>query len=112
MDSENNIAEFFLQCQYVSDISELFRNLAKKHDLTYPLQPLTLCINIKTGINQLSPDSCCEVIYKINCQDCETSYVDQTKRSLKIRVKDHFMDIKKIFRFLVDIIRSSINIEL
>jgi len=50
---------------------------------------------LKTGKDQLSSDSCCEAVYKINCQDCETSYVGQTKRLLKIRVNENFRDIKK-----------------
>jgi len=34
-------------------------------------------------------------MYKINCQDCEASYVEKTKRSLKIRMNEHFRDIQK-----------------
>jgi len=35
------------------------------------------------------------VVYKIDCNDCETSYVGQTKRSLKTRINEHFKDINK-----------------
>jgi len=49
---------------------------------------------IKTGKDQLSSGSCFGVVYKINCQDCEANYVGQTKRSLKTRVKEHFVDIR------------------
>jgi len=52
-------------------------------------------IYIKTDKDQLSFGFCCEVVYKINCQNCEASYVDQTKRSLKTRVKEHFVDIRR-----------------
>jgi len=50
---------------------------------------------MKTGKDQLNQLSRCGVIYKINCQDCDASYVGQTKRLLKTRVKEHFTDIKK-----------------
>jgi len=35
------------------------------------------------------------VVYKINCSDCEASYVEQIKRSLKTRINEHFRDINK-----------------
>ncbi|KYN20105.1 hypothetical protein ALC57_07533 [Trachymyrmex cornetzi] len=34
------------------------------------------------------------VIYKINCIDCDVSYVGQTKRHLKTRIKEHRNNIK------------------
>jgi len=34
------------------------------------------------------------IVYKIHCQDCEASYVGQTKRQLKTRIKEHFNNIK------------------
>jgi len=34
------------------------------------------------------------VVYKINCKNCDASYVGQTKRRLKIRVKEHVNNIK------------------
>jgi len=33
--------------------------------------------------------------YKINCQNCDSSYMGQTKRKLKIRIKEHKADINK-----------------
>jgi len=96
--SEN---ESFFTVSYVSGISELFGNLVKKHNfnlsfaITNSLQKY-----IKIGKDQLSLDSSCETVYKINCQDCETSYVGQTKRLLKIGVNEHFRDIKKSSGFL------------
>jgi len=77
-------------------ISESFINIIKKYDfnLAYTTKN-SLQKYIKTGKDKLNPDSCCGVVYKINCHDCEASYVGQTKRSLKTRVKEHVLDIKK-----------------
>lgn len=38
---------------------------------------------------------CCDVVYKISCQECEATYVGQTKQQLKTRVKEHLTDINK-----------------
>jgi len=34
-------------------------------------------------------------VYKISCHDCETSYVEQTKRQLRIRINEHISDVRK-----------------
>jgi len=36
-----------------------------------------------------------DVVYKISCQDCEASYIGQTKRQLKTRINEHISDINK-----------------
>ncbi|EZA47392.1 hypothetical protein X777_16331 [Ooceraea biroi] len=35
------------------------------------------------------------VIYRLNCNDCDKSYIGQTKRHLRIRVNEHKNDVKK-----------------
>jgi len=35
------------------------------------------------------------VVYKIECKDCETSYVGQTKRRLTTRIREHRNNINK-----------------
>ncbi|EZA51854.1 hypothetical protein X777_09608, partial [Ooceraea biroi] len=37
----------------------------------------------------------CNVVYRIACNDCDASYVGQTKRKLNTRVKEHRRDINK-----------------
>jgi len=34
-------------------------------------------------------------VYKIYCDDCDASYVDQIKRKLKTRLQEHKSDIRK-----------------
>ena len=50
---------------------------------------------IKTGKDSLLRDHHPGVVYKINCLNCESSYVSQTKRKLKTCIKEHKADIRK-----------------
>jgi hypothetical protein len=50
---------------------------------------------ITTGKDHIDRLSCNDVVYKINCKDCDSSYVGQTKRQLKTRVSEHRADITK-----------------
>jgi len=50
---------------------------------------------IKTGKDKLDRMSCCDVVYKIKCKNCDASYVGQTKRCLKTRIREHKSDINK-----------------
>jgi len=41
------------------------------------------------------------VVYKLNCKNCDGSYVGQTKRRLNTRVAEHQKDIKKTINLSV-----------
>ena len=34
-------------------------------------------------------------VYKINCTDCDACYIDQTRRSIKKRVQEHFQEFQQ-----------------
>lgn len=50
---------------------------------------------IKKRKDNLSKLKKTEVVYKINCKDCNASYIGQTKWHLETRIKQHRNDIKK-----------------
>ncbi|KYN39275.1 hypothetical protein ALC56_06352 [Trachymyrmex septentrionalis] len=50
---------------------------------------------IKTGKDKIKKDELSNVVYQINCKDCDYSHVGQTKRKLKTRLKEHINDLKK-----------------
>jgi len=52
---------------------------------------------IKRGKDRLNNQQVIEVVYKINCNDCEyiyKVYIGQTKRHLVTRIKEHRNNIK------------------
>jgi len=57
--------------------------------------PDTLNTLIKCGKDHLDLMSQQGVVYKISCRECEASYVGQTKRQLRTRIKEHISDINK-----------------
>jgi len=50
---------------------------------------------IKTGKDPLPKKTKKHVVYKINCKDCDASYVGQTGRTLGTRINEHQNDIRK-----------------
>jgi len=90
------IKKNFFTIPYVRSISESFLPLAKKYgyDIAYSV-PNTLNRFIKRGKDKIEPTMQNDVVYKINCQDCNSSYVGQTKRKLGTRLKEHMVDINK-----------------
>jgi len=57
--------------------------------------PNTLNIFIKTDKDRIKRSGQCNVVYKIDCKNCEASYVGQTKRRLTTRIREHRNDINK-----------------
>ena len=66
-------------------------------------------IFIKTGKDPLLKDDHRGVVYKINCLNCESSYVGQTKRKLKTRIKEHKADIRKSTSEMSVVSRHQLN---
>jgi len=86
----------FFTVPFIKHISNSLKTISSK--LGCPLAftiPNTLNIFIKTGKDKIDNYNRCGVVYKINCKDCEVSYVGQTKRRLITRIKEHKNDINK-----------------
>ncbi|KAG5320516.1 POL2 protein, partial [Pseudoatta argentina] len=77
-------------------IASCIQKLSHVHGFNIAYKPMNkMNTFIKTGKDSLPKDDQCGVVYKINCLNCESSYVSQTKRKLKTRIKEHKADIKK-----------------
>jgi len=73
--------KYFFTIPYVKSISESFLPIVKKFgfNIAYSV-PNTLNKFVKRGKDKIDPKSHNEVVYKIDCLNCNSSYVGQTKR--------------------------------
>jgi len=86
----------FFTIPYIKSISESFLPIAKKYgfDIAYTI-PNTLSRYIIRGKDKIDSMAQNDCVYKINCSNCDCSYVGQTKRRLETRLKEHKSDINK-----------------
>jgi len=89
--------EIYFTILYISSIAKKFIQYFK--NISFCKLAFT-CYNkfnkfIKVHKDPLPVASRPNVVYKINCQGCDTSYVGQTKRILNTRVSQHRNNIRK-----------------
>jgi len=63
---------------------------------------------IRKGKDSLKDYQMTEVVYKINCKDCDQVYIGQTKRYLETRIKEQTL-YKKILRVTFLLLRIIID---
>ncbi|XP_018361974.1 PREDICTED: uncharacterized protein LOC108760480 [Trachymyrmex cornetzi] len=81
----------FLPCVY-----KKFKNIIKNLDVKLSFFSLNKMDGIiKAQKDVLPHESRKNVVYKINCKDCNASYVGQTSRKLKTRINEHKNDINR-----------------
>lgn len=94
-DEEHERVSYFT-IPYVPLISEQFKNITK--DLNVKLS--YRCLNKMKKFIKVHKDSCPQtarsnVVYKINCNNCDASYVGQTKRQVHTRIAEHKNHIRR-----------------
>jgi len=83
-----------LTLPFVKNASDDIRGIVKNCvDVVYTI-PKKLNMFIKNGKDRLTPQQKTEIVYKINCKDCDQAYIGQTKRHLETRIKEHRNNIK------------------
>jgi hypothetical protein len=96
IDTTDKRVRRFFTIPYINSVSEKFLSFPLKYDCNVAFTiPHKLNRFITTGKDVIDHLSCNDVVYKINCMDCESSYVGQTKRQLKTRVREHKADIRR-----------------
>ncbi|XP_024891138.1 uncharacterized protein LOC112466975, partial [Temnothorax curvispinosus] len=81
---------------YVKGLSAGIRDTLERVrcDVVYKI-PKKLSAVIRKSKDRLATNKETNVVYKIDCENCDASYIGQTKRHLETRLKEHFSDIKK-----------------
>ncbi|XP_011872187.1 PREDICTED: uncharacterized protein LOC105564436 [Vollenhovia emeryi] len=80
---------------YISGVSDISQIL-KKHDIHTRFSVLKkLNVIVRKGKDRIVDSKQTELVYKINCINCDASYIGQTKRHIETRIKEHCNDIKK-----------------
>lgn len=88
----------FVVIPYIETISELVASAIKKFDVNVGyrcIKKLNRFVKVHKAKNKHFNHS--NVIYKINCKNCDASYIGQTKRQIRTRFKEHVNNIKLDF---------------
>jgi len=84
----------FLTIPFVKNVSDDIKRIVKNSvDVIYTI-PKKLDLLIKKGKDRLKPQQSTEIVYKINCKNCDQVYIGQTKRHLETRMKEHKNNIR------------------
>jgi len=85
LDSLNNV----MTLPYIHNLSEdIKRSLRNIVDVRFTI-PKKLDTIIRKGKDRLDAQRVTEIVYKINCKDCDKVYIGQTKKHLATRIKEH-----------------------
>jgi len=82
---------------YIKKISELVATTIEKSQYTIGYRVFNHLggfVKVHKDTNNVLTNN--NVVYKISCKDCDASYVRQTKRQLKTRVKEHSNNLKSL----------------
>jgi len=95
--STSQPSPFFFTVPYIKDFTEKLLPIFKKANASVAYVGCNkLNKIIKTQKDPLPFENHSNVVYKINCRDCDASYVGQTGRRLITRIKEHRSNINRV----------------
>ena len=78
---------------YVQGVTEKVARILRKHRVSAAMKPHTTLRQLLVSPKDKTDPK--EGVYTIDCQNCELKYVGETKRKLKVRVKEHKEEVEK-----------------
>ncbi|XP_011861774.1 PREDICTED: uncharacterized protein LOC105558604 [Vollenhovia emeryi] len=86
----------YLTIPYINGISEEIGRILSKFNMNIVFTvPKKLDVIIRKGKDKIINTKQTELVYKIDCINCDATYIGQTKRHIATRIKEHCNDIKK-----------------
>jgi len=112
--NNNNVSPFdisnIITIPYLRNLSENISQFLRKCGLNVVFTvPKKLNCVIKRGKDNIDIFKKTDIVYKINCSDCDAVYIGQTKRHLLTRIKEHQANIRKRSHLVVSKHRSSLS---
>ena len=81
---------------YIQGVSESVTRILSDINVQVHMKPFrTLRRILSHPKDGIPDDDKSSIVYKINCHDCDTSYVGETRRALKTRVSEHRRAMEK-----------------
>ncbi len=84
---------------YVSGVSEKMARIYKKRGIITAMKPHTTLKSLLVHPKDKTDPK--EGVYTIDCKGCDKKYVGETKRKLKVRVKEHQTETEKVSKRVV-----------
>ena len=85
---ENN--KGFICLPYVKELEDFNKNFIKNYSTKVVYSAKNKLNNIiKLGKDKNDKSNNANVVYKINCKDCNASHVGQTSTRVNVRIKEH-----------------------
>lgn len=93
--SNESSPQKYISLPYIPEITNPIKKILKPHNIQIAEKPSNNSKNFFTKLKPNIPkDEQTNVIYKINCSDCNQVYIGQTKQYLKNRVQNHKNSIR------------------
>jgi hypothetical protein len=87
----------YISLPYFPLLNKKIENVLKPHQIKIADRPLNqtkkFFTKLKPNIPKLNTPN---TIYKINCNNCNSSYIGQSKQYLRNRINNHINDVKKL----------------
>jgi len=79
---------------YIADLGKILKRILGRHRIRTTFKPIIkLSIFLASGKDAVPASKPRGVVYEVPCRNCEHRYIEETKRSLSTKLKEHHRDI-------------------